>query len=75
MVTTEKERSLRVAQMRANFAQEGYGPDAEDEALLNRYIVGTATLADLYEYACKYALAAQEIERQQRAREELNIYF
>ena len=63
MGTTKEERSLRVANMRANFAQEGGAPDAQHEALLERYIEGTATLADLYDHAREYLYTFQERER------------
>ena len=56
--------------MRANFAQEGLTPDTEDEALLERYIEGTAALADLYEHACEYAVAAQERAQLQQTKQE-----
>jgi hypothetical protein len=64
MTTTNEERSLRVANMRANFAHEGGVPDAEHEALLDRYVEGTATLADLYEHAREYLFTVQEREQQ-----------
>jgi murein tripeptide amidase MpaA len=63
MGTTKEERSLRVANMRANFAQEGGAPDAQHEALLERYIEGAATLADLYAHAQEYLYSYQERER------------
>jgi hypothetical protein len=75
MTTTKDERSRNVAKMLANFAQEGQVPDAEDEALLQRYIEGTATLADLYEHASEYAFAAQESKRLQHTREEFITPF
>jgi hypothetical protein len=73
MATTKDERALHVAQMRANFAQEGGVPDPEHETLLNCYIEGTSTLADLYEHAHEYALAAQEREYHQREQQELSV--
>jgi hypothetical protein len=60
MASTKEERSRRVANMRANFAQEGGVPDPAQNALLDRYIEGTATLADLLEHAYEYATTAQE---------------
>ncbi len=63
MGSTKEERRLRVANMRANFAQEGGAPDAQHEALLERYIEGTATLADLYDHAREYLYTYQERER------------
>jgi hypothetical protein len=41
--------------MRANFALEDMPPDAEDLALQERYIEGTASLDDLLTYARAYA--------------------
>jgi len=57
--TTAEERRRRIETMRANFAQEGMHPDAEDRALQERYIEGTATLADLLAHARAYASTAQ----------------
>lgn len=57
--TTAEERRRRIETMRANFAQEGMQPDAEDLALQERYIEGTATLADLLAHAREYASTAQ----------------
>lgn len=71
MTTTKEERRWYVANMIANFALEGVDPDDEQMALLDRYIDGTATLADLHDHARKYALAAQKREQQWRAKEEL----
>ena len=62
MTTTGEERSLRVAQMRAHFAREGGVPNPEKEALLDRFIEGTATLADVFEHAREYVTTAQERE-------------
>lgn len=73
MATTKEERSRMVAQMRANFAQEGFVPDIEDEALLEQYIEGSATLTALYEHACEYAFAAHEREQQRQTKEELPV--
>lgn len=58
MNTTKEERAMSVAQMRANFAHEGGAPDAEQEALLDQYIEGTAILADLYTHAREYVYIA-----------------
>jgi hypothetical protein len=75
MSTTKEERSLRVANMRANFAQEGGVPDAEHEALLDHYIEGTATLADLYDHAREYVYTYQERERLRLDKETLTVEF
>lgn len=60
MSTTKEERAMRVSQMRANFAHEGGTPDVEHEALLEQYIEGNATLADLYTHAREYVYTAQQ---------------
>jgi hypothetical protein len=60
MSTTKEERRRQVANMLANFQLEGGVPDAEHLALLNRYIEGTATLADLFGHAYEYVTTAQE---------------
>lgn len=44
--TTKAEREKHVAQMRANFAIEDMRPDADDQAMQQRYIDGTASLND-----------------------------
>ena len=49
--TSQEERRRHVEQMRANFAIEDIHPDADDLAMQERYITGTATLADLLQYA------------------------
>lgn len=66
---------MRVAQMRANFAHEGGVPDAEHEALLNQYIEGTATLADLYTHAREYVYTAQERQQLEIDKERLAADF
>jgi len=71
MAITNEERRLQVGRMCANFAQEGQVPDADDKVLLERYIDGTASLSDLYHYACAFAVAAQEKERQKCIMENL----
>lgn len=62
MTTTKEERTLRVAQMRAHLAQEGGVPNPEKEALLDRFIEGTATLADVFDHAHEYVTTAKERE-------------
>lgn len=66
MASTKEERSRRVANMRANFAQEGGVPGPAQNALLDRYIEVTATLADLLEHAYEYATTAQERQEERR---------
>lgn len=75
MASTKEERSQRVANMRANFAQEGGVPDPEQNALLDRYIEGTATLADLLEHAYEYATTAQERQEERLRKAELETYL
>ena len=75
MASTKEERSRRVANMRANFAQEGGVPDPEQNALLDRYIEGTATLADLLEHAYEYATTAQERQEERLRKAELETHF
>lgn len=62
MNTTKEQRSLRVAQMRAHFAEEGRIPNPEKEALLDLYIEGTATLADVVDHAREYVTTTKESE-------------
>lgn len=50
------ERAQRVRQMVANSRLEGIKPSAEDKALHQAYIEGTATLEDLHNHAIAYAL-------------------
>lgn len=57
--TTKEERRRHVAQMNANFAIEGFKPDAQDEALQKRYIEGTTTLDDMLAHAREFATKAQ----------------
>jgi len=75
MESTKEERSRRVANMRANFAQEGGVPDSEQNAVLDRYIEGTATLADLLEYAYEYATTAQERQEERLRKAELETHL
>jgi len=75
VITTKEERAMRVAQMRANFAHEGGTPDAEHEALLDQYIEGTATLADLYTHAREYVYTAQERQQLEIDKERLGAEF
>lgn len=51
MNVCQKERCNHVSAMRANFAIEGMYADAEDIALQERYIAGTASLDDLLNHA------------------------
>jgi hypothetical protein len=74
-MTSKEERNRRVANMRANFAQEGGVPDAEHEALLDRYIEGNATLADLYEHAREYVYSYRELEQQRLDKEQSDVDF
>jgi len=53
--TTKEQRRQHVATMRANFAIEDMHPDADDLALQERYIDGTASLDDLMNHARAYA--------------------
>lgn len=48
-------RRKHVAAMRANFAIEDMHPDAEDLALQERYIDGTANLDEFIKHARAYA--------------------
>jgi hypothetical protein len=73
--STKEERGRRVANMRANFAHEGGVPDAEQNALLDRYIEGTATLADLLEHAYDYATTAQERQEERLRKAELEPHL
>lgn len=65
MPTSKEDRALHVAQMRAHFAQEGGVADPEKEAWLERFIEGTASLADLFDHVT----TAQEREDLQLAKE------
>lgn len=69
MTTAKKERALRVAQMRARFAQEGGVATPEKEAFLDRFIEGTASLTDLFDHAREYLTTAQEREDLRLAKE------
>lgn len=51
MTTAKENRTLHAAQMRVHFAQEGGIADPEKEALLERFIDGTASLADIFKQA------------------------
>jgi hypothetical protein len=53
----------------------GRPPDAEHEALLDRYIEGTATLADLYAHAREYVYTAQERQQLEIDKERLGAEF
>jgi len=55
--TTKAEREKHVAQMRANNRIEGFLPDADDLAMQQRYIDGTATTDDLMQHARTFAIA------------------
>ena len=57
--TSKEERRRHVAQMNANFAIEGFKPDAQDEELQRKYIDGATTLDDMLAHARQFAAAAQ----------------
>lgn len=69
MTTTKEERALHASQMRTHFAQEGGVVGPEKETLLQRYIEGSASLADLFDHAREYLTTAQEREELQLAKE------
>lgn len=69
MIATKEDRSLQVAQMRAQFVQDGGIPSLEKEALLDSFIEGTATLAEVFDHAFEYVTSAQEREEMQVAKE------
>lgn len=52
------ERAAHVRQVNANQAIEGFHPDDEDAAIQNRYIAGTAAIADLLAHARQFAAKA-----------------
>lgn len=56
---SREQRRQNVAVMRANFAIEGMHPNAEDLALQERYIDGTASLDDLMNHARAYCRMTQ----------------
>lgn len=58
-ITTREDRAKHVAQMRANFAIEDMRPDADDLAMQQRYVEGTASLDDLLQYARSFAARKQ----------------
>lgn len=70
MIATKEERSLRVAQMLAQFAQDGGIPNPEKEALLGRFIEGTVTLAEVFDHVFEYVTSAQEREEMRLAKEQ-----
>jgi hypothetical protein len=74
-MTKKEERSLRIAQIRENFAKEGGVPDAEKEALLDCFVEGNATWADLFDYAYEYVTTAQEREHLSLAKEKAAVEF
>ena len=63
MTITKEDRILQVAQMRAHFAQDGGVAIPEKEAMLERYIEGSASLADIVDRAREYVTTAQEREQ------------
>lgn len=69
MTTTKEERALHAAQMRVHFAQEGGVSAPEKEAWLERFIEGTASLADLFDHVPEYIATAQEREDLRLAKE------
>lgn len=60
MPTPKEERALHVAQMRAHFAQESGVVEPAKEALLERFIEGSASIADLFHHAGEYVTTVQE---------------
>ncbi len=69
MTTSKEERAVRVAQMRARFAQEGGVAAPEKEALLDHFIEGTVSLTDLVDHAPESLTTAQEHEALRQAKE------
>lgn len=69
MSTNEEERRQCIAQMRTNFAREGGIPDKEKEAILDCFIEGNATWADIFDQAYEYVTTAQERGQLQLAKE------
>lgn len=63
MDTAKKERRTRIGIMLANFKRKGGVPDAEQVALLGRYIEGTITFDDLFHHARDYLTITQEREQ------------
>jgi hypothetical protein len=53
--TTKEERAHHVRQMLTNQRLEGFEPDEAHQQLLQGYIEGTTSLADLLKHACAYA--------------------
>ena len=69
MTTSKEERAVRVAQMRARFAQEGGVAAPEKEAWLEHFIEGSAFLDNIFTHAPEYVATAQEREDLQQAKE------
>ena len=69
MTTAKEERAVRIAQMRAHFSQEDGVADPEKEAWLERFIEGTASLADLFDHAREYLTTAHEREALRQTKE------
>lgn len=75
MAATKEERAVHAAQMRTHFAQEGWIADPEKEALLDRFVEGTASLADIFNQAREYVTTAQEREDLQLTKEQNALAF
>lgn len=59
MSSTIADRLRQVVQMRANFALEGFEPDATDLFLQSCYVLGHVTVNDMLTYARAYAAGVQ----------------
>lgn len=64
LATTVATRSRAVQQARANFAIEGFQPDAVDVALLAGYISGVITLADMLQHARDFVASEKSVTAQ-----------
>lgn len=53
--TTASERAKHIRQANANQAIEGFHPDEADKEVQASYIAGTASLADMFMHAQKFA--------------------
>jgi len=69
MTKTKEVRTLHAAQMRAHTAQEGSVAGPEQEAWLERFIEGSASLTDLSDHAPEYLTTAQKREALHLAKE------
>ena len=75
MTTAKEKRALHVAQMRAHLAKECDVAAPEKEALLDRFVEGTAALADIFNQAREYVTTAQEREDLQLTKEHNALAF